>query len=156
MNPSGKVIATCISKEKGTPKSELPQVELIENWGIKDDAHAGNWHRQVSLLSHEKVEEFRKKGGVVEIGDFGENLLISGIDFALLPVGTLIKINEVVLSITQIGKECHNHCVIYQKIGDCIMPREGVFAQVIHGGTITKGDWVYVEQSVSGSSFDSE
>ncbi len=136
----GKILAICISEKKGGPKDELNEVELIENFGLKDDAHGGNWHRQVSLLSNEKIEDFKKKGGKVRFGSFGENLAIEGIDLSKLPVGTKLKSGDVVLEISQIGKECVNRCAIYYSVGDCIMPREGVFAKVIAGGKIYKGD----------------
>ena len=145
MKQSGTVVAVCISEAKGVAKQDVGTAQFVQDYGIENDAHAGKWHRQVSLLSHDKVEDFRKKGGRVNDGAFGENLLVSGIDFARLPVGTRIACNEVVLEVTQIGKECHAHCAIYHQVGDCIMPREGVFAQVIQGGTISKGDTLYVE-----------
>lgn len=136
----GKVIAVCISKEKGVQKTNIHSGVLVENHGIQGDAHAGNWHRQVSLLSWDKVEQFRKKGAKVSDGDFGENLVVEGIDFKTLPVGTRLKCGETELEITQIGKECHHKCAIYHQMGDCIMPREGVFAKVIKGGNISEGD----------------
>jgi len=142
----GKVIAVCISERKGTQKKNVGQAKLIKEFGIENDAHAGAWHRQVSLLSHEKVEEFRARGAVVESGAFGENLVVDGIDFRSLPVGTRFHCNDVVLELTQIGKECHTHCQIYKTMGDCIMPREGVFARVLHGGEIKVGDELLVEE----------
>ena len=142
----GKVIAVCVSEEKGTQKHKVKEAEFIEDWGIKGDAHAGKWHRQVSLLSYEKIEGFRERGAEVEDGAFGENLVVEGIDFRSLPVGTRLICNEVILEITQIGKECHHGCQIFQKMGDCIMPKEGVFAKVIRGGTIRTGDVMKVEE----------
>ena len=136
----GKVIAVCTSEAKGTQKVSVPEIEIKEDWGIQGDAHAGKWHRQVSLLSYEKIEEFRKKGADIELGAFGENLIVSGYDFRNLAVGTRFQCGEAVLEMTQIGKECHSHCEIYKRMGECIMPREGVFAIVLHGGTIRKGD----------------
>ena len=136
----GKVIAVCVSEKKGTQKTNVGTAKLIENWGIENDAHAGNWHRQVSLLSHEKVEEFRTRGAKVDSGAFGENLVVSGYDFKTLPIGTKFRCNDVLLELTQVGKECHSHCEIYKVMGDCIMPREGVFTRVLHGGTISVGD----------------
>ena len=112
----------------------------MRDWGIKGDAHAGKWHRQVSLLSYDKIEEFRKRGAEVEDGAFGENLVIEGFDFASLPVGTRFFCGDVLLEMTQIGKKCHHGCAIFQKMGDCIMPREGVFTKVLHGGIIREGD----------------
>ena len=110
------------------------------DWGIQDDAHAGKWHRQVSLLSADKIEAFRARGAEVDYGAFGENLVVQGFDFRALPVGTLLRAGDVLLEMTQIGKECHSHCEIYKKMGECIMPREGVFAKVLEGGTIKVGD----------------
>ena len=136
----GKVVAVCTSEKKGTQKANIVTAEFIEDHGISNDAHAGNWHRQVSLLSKNKIEEFRAKGIDIPYGAFGENLVVEDIDFANLPIGTRFKCNEVVLELTQIGKKCHNECEIFKIVGDCIMPREGVFAKVLHGGVITVGD----------------
>ena len=138
----GKLIAICTSEKKGTQKQQVETAVLRENHGIEGDAHAGNWHRQVSLLGLEKIEEFRARGADVEFGAFGENLVIEGFDFRNLPVGTRFHIGDVLLEMTQIGKECHTHCAIYHMVGDCIMPREGVFAKVVHGGEIKVGDEV--------------
>ena len=142
----GKVLAICISAKKGTQKKEIKSAVFTEDYGIEGDAHAGKWHRQVSLLSHEKIEEFRKKGADVSEGAFGENLIVQGIDLRTLPVGTCLVCNDVVLEITQIGKECHHGCEIYQKMGDCIMPREGIFAKVLCGGRMEAGDTIYVRK----------
>ena len=136
----GKVTAVCISPEKGTQKQNVGTVTLREDWGIENDAHAGKWHRQVSLLSYEKVEEFRARGAQVDDGAFGENLVVSGYDFKSLPVGTRFGCNGAVLELTQIGKQCHAHCQIYRQVGDCIMPREGVFTRVLRGGVVRVGD----------------
>jgi len=136
----GKVIATCLSEAKGTQKQNVHSVKILDDWGIESDAHAGKWHRQISLLSKDKIDEFRARGAEVEDGAFGENLVVEGIDFAKLPIGTKFHCNDVVLELTQIGKECHQGCAIFKKMGDCIMPREGVFTKVLHGGTITEGD----------------
>ncbi len=136
----GKVIAVCTSPEKGTQKKNIGEAAFIEDHGIQGDAHAGKWHRQISLLSYDKIVEFRQKGAEVENGAFGENLVVEGIDFKKQAVGTRFRCNEVVLEMTQIGKECHHGCEIFQKMGDCIMPREGVFAKVIKGGKISVGD----------------
>ncbi len=141
----GFVKAICISEKRGTIKKPIEQATLIENYGIEHDAHAGNWHRQVSLLSYEKVQEFNEKGANVQPGDFGENLLIEGIDFKTLPIQTKISIEDTILRLTQIGKDCHSHCQIYHRVGDCIMPREGVFCEVIKGGKIEVGMKVKVE-----------
>lgn len=137
---TGNVIGVCISKEKGTAKKNIGSCEFIKDFGLKDDAHAGKWHRQVSLLSYEKFIEFKNRGADIEIGAFGENLLVSGFDFKTFPVGTIFKCGDVVLEITQIGKKCHSECEIFHQVGDCIMPREGVFARVLKGGTISNGD----------------
>lgn len=136
----GKVMAVCLSREKGTQKENVHTAKIITDWGIENDAHAGKWHRQISLLSYEIIEEFKKKGAPIQDGSFGENLIVSGFDFKALPVGTRFQCNDVVLEMTQIGKECHSGCEIFKIMGDCIMPREGVFAKVIHGGTISEGD----------------
>ena len=136
----GKVKAICVSEKRGTKKVNIGRCELVENHGLKGDAHAGNWHRQVSLLSYDRVEEFRARGASVDDGAFGENLLVEGIDFKTLPVGTRLRCNDVLFEITQIGKECHAHCEIFRQVGDCIMPREGVFARVLKGGMISVGD----------------
>ena len=139
---AGKVLAICISEKRGTQKKEVSEGKLRENWGLEGDAHAGTWHRQVSLLSFEKIEEFRQRGAEVDFGAFGENLVVEGLDFSRMPVGTRLRIGETLLELTQIGKECHSHCAIHQAMGDCIMPREGVFAKVLHGGIVKPGDKV--------------
>ena len=138
----GKLIAICTSEKKGTQKKPVETAVLREDHGIVGDAHAGNWHRQVSLLGLEKIEAFRAKGADVDFGAFGENLIIEGFDFRNLPVGTRFAIGDALLEMTQIGKECHSHCAIFHMVGDCIMPREGVFAKVIRGGQIKAGDEV--------------
>ena len=136
----GIIRAICISPERGTEKRPVPEARLRAGYGIEGDAHAGYWHRQVSLLSYEKIQDFKKKGAPVEDGAFGENLIVKGIDFKNLPVGTRFRCKDVVLEMTQIGKECHSGCEIYKIMGDCIMPREGVFARVLRGGWIREGD----------------
>lgn len=136
----GKVIAVCISEKKGTQKVNVHTGRFIEDFGIEHDAHAGKWHRQVSLISKEQIDAFKARGVWVEDGAFGENLIVEGFDFKRLPVGTVFRCNDVVLEMTQIGKECHAHCEIYKVVGDCIMPREGVFAVVKYGGVISEGD----------------
>lgn len=140
----GTIMAVNISEKKGTPKRNVHTARLIEDFGLEHDAHAGRWHRQVSLLSYEKIEEFRARGAEVEDGAFGENLIVKGYDLKLLPVGTRLRCNDVVLEVTQIGKECHSGCEIYKTMGDCIMPREGIFARVIHGGVIAEKDEIQV------------
>ena len=136
----GKVIAVCTSDRKGIQKHDVNTAHFSAEWGIDGDAHAGKWHRQISLLSADKIEAFNKRGANVIPGAFGENLVVEGFDFRALPVGTLLRCNDVLLEMTQIGKECHSHCEIYKKMGDCIMPREGVFARVLEQGTISVGD----------------
>lgn len=140
----GKVIAVCISEKRGTQKKNIGRAKFIQNYGIENDAHAGDWHRQVSLLSYNQILAFNAKGANVEDGAFGENLVVEGIDFRSLPVGTLLTCGEVKLKMTQIGKECHQHCQIYQKMGECIMPTQGVFAVVEQGGFIQAGDTMEV------------
>lgn len=140
MGDKGRVIAVCISEKKGTQKKEVPSVKLVPDWGIENDAHAGKWHRQVSLLALEKIEAFREKGADVDYGAFGENIVAEGFDFRTLPVGTRFRIGDALLELSQIGKECHTHCAIYHQVGDCIMPREGVFTVVLRGGTVKAGD----------------
>ena len=135
----GKIEAICTSEKKGTQKKEVLNINLIENFGLENDAHGGNWHRQVSLLCFESVENFKSKGAPVDFGSFGENLIISGLDFKKILPGTILQGDNFELEITQIGKECHSHCHIYHAMGDCIMPREGVFAIVKNGEKIEKG-----------------
>lgn len=142
----GKVLATCISTEKGTQKKNVHKVNVIQDWGIEGDAHAGKWHRQVSLLSAEKIQEFKDRGAQVEQGAFGENLIVEGIDFKSLPIGTKFRCGDVLLELTQIGKQCHSGCEIYKVMGDCIMPREGVFARVLESGVIREGDLLEISE----------
>ena len=141
----GTIRAVCVSDAKGTPKTNVHHAVLKENWGIIGDAHAGNWHRQVSLLSWQKVEAFNLQGACVSDGAFGENLLVDGIDCARLPVGTILRCGDAVMEVTQIGKECHHGCAIQQRVGYCIMPHEGIFARVLHGGTVSEGDGILAE-----------
>lgn len=145
----GQVMAVCISEKKGTQKYNVHEANFITDWGVENDAHGGKWHRQVSLLSYEKIEEFRRRGADVAFGAFGENIVVSGYDFRTLPVGTHFICNGVELELTQIGKECHNGCEIYKKMGDCIMPREGVFCKVIKGGTIHENDQFLILEDAS-------
>lgn len=145
-----EVLAVCISEKKGTEKKEVEKIILKEDWGIEGDAHAGKWHRQVSLLAFEKIDAFRKKGAEVDFGAFGENIIVGGVDLRSLPVGTVLEIGEARLRVTQIGKECHSHCNIYKKMGDCIMPREGIFAEVLKGGVVQKGESIKVIEKEEG------
>lgn len=142
----GKIIAVCTSERKGIQKHDVHTAHFSVDWGIDGDAHAGRWHRQVSLLSADKIEAFNQRGANVVPGAFGENLVVDGFDFRALPVGTLLRCGDVLLEMTQIGKECHSHCEIYKKMGECIMPREGVFARVITPGTISVGDEMSIEK----------
>ena len=136
----GIVKAVCTSDRRGVPKVNVGSATFQENFGIVSDAHGGSWHRQVSLLSADKIEEFNQKGADVQPGAFGENLVVEGFDFQKLPVGTTFQCGDVILEMTQIGKECHSHCQIYKRMGECIMPTQGVFAQVLRGGVISVGD----------------
>jgi MOSC domain-containing protein YiiM len=140
----GRVMAICLSERKGTAKARVEQARFIENFGIEGDAHAGNWHRQVSLLSYKTIQDFAKSGADIEDGAFGENMIVQGIPLAELAVKTRLKCGEVLLQVTQIGKECHSRCHIYYSVGDCIMPRAGIFARVIKGGSIRVGDEVKI------------
>ena len=140
----GKITGICISEKRGMQKHLITEANIVCDWGIEGDAHGGKWHRQISLLSKEKVDAFKAKGADIHPGSFGENLIVEGIDFSSMPVGTRFVIGDVVLEMTQIGKECHNHCLIYKTMGDCIMPREGVFARVLHGGEIHVDDELVV------------
>jgi MOSC domain-containing protein YiiM len=136
-----KIVSIATSKKKGTRKTCVDSANIVRNHGLQDDAHAGDWHRQVSLLAMESIEKARQKGLEVTFGDFAENIATSGIDLPNLPVGTRLKLgNTAILEISQIGKECHKKCAIYYQAGDCIMPREGVFAKVIEGGAISCDD----------------
>ncbi len=140
----GTVKAVCTSEIKGIQKEEVSSIVLEPDWGIEGDAHAGKWHRQVSLLSYEKIQEFNDRGAGVSNGAFGENVIVEGFDLKSLPIGTRFRSGDVLLELTQIGKECHAHCAIYHKMGGCIMPREGVFCKVIEGGRISSGDNIEV------------
>ena len=139
-----KVIAVCISEKKGTMKHPVDSVQLKKEHGIIGDAHAGNWHRQVSLLADESVEKMREKFPDIPIGAFAENILTDGIELCTLPIGTKLRIGETLLKVTQIGKECHADCAIRQQVGDCVMPREGIFAIVLEEGSIKAGDTIEV------------
>ena len=153
MGKTGKVTAVCISEKKGTQKTEVPSIKLVPEWGIEGDAHAGKWHRQVSLLALEKIEAFRERGADVDFGAFGENIIAEGFDFRSLPVGTRFRIGDALLELTQIGKECHTHCAIYHQVGDCIMPREGVFTIVLEGGTVKAGDAIEMIEAAPDRAF---
>ena len=143
----GKIAALNISKKKGIPKTNVESVKLLDDWGIEGDAHAGKWHRQISFLAIESIEKMRAKGLNVRPGAFAENITTEFIDIPNLHVGDVVKIKDAELEITQIGKECHSKCAIYYQAGDCVMPREGIFARVLKGGTLMVGDGCEVIRS---------
>jgi len=144
INP-GKIIAISISGKKGISKINIPNANLIADWGIDGDVHAGKWHRQVSFLAIESIKKMQDKGLPNLLpGSFAENITTEFINLPLLVIGTKIKIGGAILEVTQIGKECHNRCAIFQAIGDCVMPREGIFAKVILGGEIFVNDNVEI------------
>lgn len=142
---NAKVKAVCISEKKGTLKHPVESVTLKREHGIIGDAHAGNWHRQVSLLANESVDKMRVKFPDIPIGAFAENILTEGIEVCRLPIGTVLEIGNTELEVTQIGKECHADCAIRKQVGDCVMPREGIFAIVLKEGTIRPGDSIIVK-----------
>lgn len=143
----GKVVAVCISEKKGIQKRDVRTCNLIEHFGLEGDAHAGKWHRQVSLLARESADIMREKGLNIKDGDFGENIVTKGIELKSLPIGTGLKIGDsIIIRVTQIGKLCHDRCAIYYKAGDCIMPREGIFAEILTGGTVKAGDEITIAQ----------
>lgn len=145
MTTKGRIKAISISKQRGTRKVNVPEAELQVNFGIIGDAHAGSWDRQISLLSIERVNQMDTKGLDVFPGDFAENITTEGIDLGVLTVGRRLRLGaNVQLEITQFGKTCHGRCKIYERIGDCVMPRNGVFARVLRGGSIRVGDVIEV------------
>ena len=136
-----KIVSIAVSKSKGTRKEPVEQALLVKDHGIQGDAHAGAWHRQVSFLALESIEKAKAAGLSVGFGDFAENIATEGIDWVKMPIGERFRLGgSVLVEITQIGKECHKKCAIYYQAGDCIMPREGVFARVLEGGIIRLGD----------------
>jgi len=138
-----KIVSIAISKKKGTVKQQVENARLLEDYGMEGDAHAGKWHRQVSFLAAESIAGANERGLEVDFGDCAENIATTGIDWVNVPVGTRFKLGQTAqVEVTQIGKECHNRCAIYYKAGDCIMPKEGVFARVLKGGDIGRGDTV--------------
>jgi len=139
-----EVLAVNISENKGERKKPVSQAELKEGYGMVGDAHAGEWHRQVSLLARESIERMRAMGLDVESGDFAENITTKGIDLLSLPVGTRLSIGEATVEVTQIGKECHSRCAIYNRAGDCVMPKEGIFVRVLKGGTVRPGERIEI------------
>ena len=143
----GRIKAISISKERGTKKNNVPTAELRAGFGIEGDAHAGDWHRQVSLLAKEAIETMRAKGADVTEGDFAETITTEGIDLQSLIIGSKLRLgSEAEVEITQFGKKCHSNCAIFQQVGDCIMPREGIFAKVTKPGQIKTGDSIEVLQ----------
>ena len=140
-----RILAVCLSAKKG-PKKPVERAMLLEGLGFQNDVHAGTWHRQVSLLAQESVDRILARGVQVGPGDFGENILTQGVDLKSLRKGQRLRIGDVLLEVTQIGKECHAPCIIAQKAGECVMPTDGVFARVLSGGVIASGDTILVEE----------
>jgi molybdopterin adenylyltransferase len=141
----GKILAVNISEKKGTRKTNVQSCAVLKDFGLKNDAHAGPWHRQVSLLANESIQKMRAMGLNVGYGDFAENITTEGVDLVHLPVGKTIRIGEgIVLRVTQIGKECHERCAIYYQAGDCVMPKEGIFAEVLNEGEVKVGDDIII------------
>lgn len=139
------VVSMALSRKKGTRKTQVEEALLIKDHGLQGDAHAGAWHRQVSFLASESIARARQNGLDVGFGDFAENMATQGVDWTRVPVGTRLQIGaRAVVEITQIGKECHNRCAIYYQAGDCIMPREGIFARVLEGGLVRVGDEIAI------------
>lgn len=149
---SAKVVAVCISKEKGMRKENIGEAKLVAGWGMEGDAHAGKWHRQVSLLSTSSIEKMReigkKKGLELVPGDFAENLTTEGLELFELPVGTYLKAGETLLEVTQIGKSCHHGCEIFKQVGSCVMPKEGIFTRVLAGGIVKAEDTIEIWQGI--------
>ncbi|MFH1157184.1 MAG: MOSC domain-containing protein [Pseudomonadota bacterium] len=140
-----RIVSIAVSRSKGTPKTRVNRAILIKDHGLEGDAHAGAWHRQVSFLAAEAIELGKARGLDVSFGDFAENVATEGIDWKSLPVGARVRLGDTCeVEVTQIGKECHKKCAVFYRAGDCIMPREGVFARVIQGGEILVGDPVAV------------
>jgi cyclic pyranopterin phosphate synthase len=141
----GKIVAISISKKKGTVKKNVENAKLIEDWGIEGDAHAGKWHRQISFLANESINKMRMAGlPNLRAGAFAENITTEFINIPKLEIGTKVKLGEAELEITQIGKECHDKCAIYAQVGDCVMPREGIFARVLKSGDIKVGEEIII------------
>lgn len=145
---SGKIVAVCTSINKGERKKNVGKANLLVGLGLEGDAHAGFQHRQVSLLALESIDKMRAMGLDVHPGDFAENLTTEGVELVTLPVGTRLRIGECLLEVSQIGKECHTRCAIYYQAGDCVMPKEGIFAIVLEGGRVAVGDLIEVIKSV--------
>ena len=143
-----KILAICISEKKGTKKHPVPSAFLEKDYGIIGDAHAGKWHRQISLLAKESVDTMRSKMPELAPGDFAENILTEGLKLKALPIGAVLSVGEATLEITQIGKECHSDCEIRRLTGKCVMPTDGVFARVIKSGTISVGDPIEIKEEI--------
>ena len=140
----GRVVAVCTSERKGTAKTDVGAGLLRVDWGLEGDAHAGNWHRQVSLLACESIAKMQAQGLDVEAGSFAENITTAGLELHTLPVGTRLRLGTSLVEVTQIGKVCHTHCAVFRAVGDCVMPREGIFVRVLEEGRVTTGDTVEV------------
>jgi MOSC domain-containing protein YiiM len=144
----GRVLAVNISQDKGTRKTNIQTCSVLKDFGLEGDAHAGPWHRQVSLLANESIQKMKNMGLKVGFGDFAENITTEGVDLVRLPIGTEIRIGKgVSLRVTQIGKVCHDRCAIYYQVGDCVMPKEGIFAEVLNEGQVRVGDEIIVEKN---------
>lgn len=144
----GRIVAVCMSRQKGERKTDVGSALLIAGQGLEGDAHAGFAHRQVSLLSVASIQKMQEKCPGLVPGDFAENLTVEGLDLPALPVGTVLRAGGAVLKVSQIGKECHHGCAIRQAVGDCVMPREGIFATVEQGGRVSRGDVIGVVENV--------
>ncbi|MBC8316706.1 MAG: MOSC domain-containing protein [Desulfobulbaceae bacterium] len=145
-----KVINVCTSPAKGTAKRPVAEITLVPDFGIQGDAHAGKWHRQVSLLAQESHQVMLAKGANVTHGDFGENIVTQGINLVELPIGTRLKLGKSAVGrVTQIGKKCHAHCEIFHAVGECIMPKEGIFVEILEGGSLAQNDGIeIIEETV--------
>jgi MOSC domain-containing protein YiiM len=139
------ILSINISRETGVQKIPVEQATIVKGHGIEGDAHAGDWHRQVSLLATEDIDRMRGKGVELNFGDFAENITTRGVDLSSLPIGTRLYLGTAELEVTQIGKECHHGCAIYQIVGDCVMPRKGIFARVLRGGEIDRESECYYD-----------
>jgi len=145
----GRILAVCVSERKGVPKRNVERATLQVDWGIEGDAHAGPWHRQVSLLAWESIEKMRAQGLNVREGSFAENITTRGLELHTIPVGTRMRLGSALVEVTQIGKLCHTKCAIFQQVGDCVMPREGIFARVLEAGEVAVGDEIEVLSEAS-------
>lgn len=150
MTKQGEVVAVCVSAHTGTPKHDIGTGVLRVDWGLEGDAHAGNWHRQVSLLALESIDKMRAMGLKVHPGSFAENITTRGLVLYTLLVGTRMRLGTALVEVTQIGKVCHSRCAIYEQAGDCVMPREGIFVKVLTPGTVSVGDKLEVLESEEG------